>query len=176
MMRYAFGKSVARLANSPLWIAGVVALFAVSAGLFEFLIHRLVLRTGASPAAQSLLDAAIVGVAAAFAPLLVLLVVRERHRRVLEDLRRIAEVNHHVRNALQAIVYNEYLPRSEDTKKAVLAGVDRIDNILQELFPVVGDRSGDMGWKVVSISGARAYVPERRHRTKGHRDDSPGKT
>jgi len=175
MMRYAFGKSVAQLANSPLWITTVVGLFAISAGLFEFLIHRLVLRTGASPLAQSLLDAAIVGVAAAFAPLMVLLIVRERHRKVLDDLRRIAEVNHRVRNALQAIVYNEYLPRSEDTRKAVLGGVDRIDNILQELFPVVGDRTGDVGWKVVSISGARAFVPDRRRGKQDYRDENPGK-
>lgn len=165
-MRRGFEKAVAHVANSPFRIAMVVVLFGVSAGIVEFLIHTAVLRTSTSTVTQSLLAAALVGVAAAFAPLLILLAARERHRKVLDDLRKIAQVNHHVRNALQTIVYTEYLPRSEENRNAVLAGVDRIDDILKELFPVVGDRSGDIGWKVIRMNRTRAFAPDRRsHQT-----------
>jgi hypothetical protein len=162
-MRYAFEKKLAQVADSRLWIAAVVVLFGLSAGCLELLIHSLLLRTGASVLTQSLLDAAIVAIAAGFAPLFVLLGARERHQRVLDDLRKLAQLNHHVRNALQTIVYNEYSPKSEQHKDAVLAGVMRIDSILQELFPVVGDRSSDKGWKVIRIDRTRVYVPDRRH-------------
>ena len=163
-MRYAFERKLAQLADSRLWIAAVVVLFGVSAGFLEFLIHSLLLRTSASFLTQSLLDAAIVAIAAGFAPLLVLLGARERHQRVLDDLRKLSQLNHHVRNALQTIVYSEYLPKSEQHKDAVLAGVMRIDGILQELFPVLGDRHSDRAWKVIRIDRTKVYVPDRRHR------------
>lgn len=165
-MRYAFEKTVARLANSPFWIAIIVVLFGVSAGAFELFVHTAMVQTATSVLGQSVLDAAIVAVAASFAPLLFLLAARERHRKVADDLRKVAALNHHIRNALQGIVYNEYLPRSTEHKNEVLAGVDRIDSILQELFPVVGDRSGDTGWKVVRINGTRAFIPPDRRRNR----------
>jgi hypothetical protein len=163
-VRYTFEKAIAHLANSPLWVATIVILFGVSAAVFEFFIHVAIVITNTSPLAQAVLDAVIVGIAAGFAPLLILLVARERHRKVLEDLRKIAQLNHHVRNALQTIVYSEYLPRTEENRKAVLAGVDHIDTILQELFPVVGDRTDDLGWKVIRINQTKAFVPEDRRR------------
>jgi len=167
-VRPAFEKILSRVASSPTLIAMVVVLFGVSAGLLEYLIHTAVLRAAKSILAQTVMDAAFVGVAAAFAPLLLLLAARERRSRLLDDLRKIAEINHHVRNALQSIVYNEYLPRSDETRNAVMDGVSRIDGILRELFPVIGNRSDDTEWKVVRINGARAYVPERRLEDGGH--------
>ena len=161
-MRPAFERILSQVANSPARIATVVILFGVSAAALEYLIHSVALRAAKTVFAQAMVDAVFVGVAAAFAPLVLLLAARERHRRLLDDLRKIAEINHHVRNALQTIVYNEYLPRSDDTRNAVLDGVSRIDSILRELFPVLGNHSEDTGWKVVRINRARAYIPERR--------------
>ena len=157
-MRPAFERILSRVASSPILIATVVVLFSLSAALLEYLIHTTALWATKSVSTQAVMDAVLVGVAAAFAPLLLLLAARERRRRVLDDLRKIAEINHHVRNALQSIVYNQYLPRSDETRNAILDGVSRIDGILRELFPVVGNRSDDAGWKVVSINGTRAYA------------------
>jgi hypothetical protein len=141
----------------------VVVLFSLSAGLLELGIHTALMLTTTSPLINALTDAILVAIAAAFVPLLLLLAARERHRKLLDDLRKIAQLNHHVRNALQTIIYSEYLPRSEN-RKAVLEGVDRIDRILQELFPALGEREQDQGWKVVPMNRLRAFVPDDRRR------------
>jgi hypothetical protein len=74
-------------------------------------------------------------------------------------------LNHHVRNALQTIMYSEYLPDSEENRKVVLEGVERIGRILQELFPAVGERLEDKKWTVIQMNRVRAFVPDRRHRS-----------
>ena len=164
-MRHQFEKFIQALAGSPTRMALVVVLFGLSAGLLEFGIHTAVMQADASSYMQAMTDAAMVGLAAALAPFLVLLAARERHRKVLDDLRKIAQLNHHVRNALQTIMYSEYLPDSEENRKVVLEGVERIGRILQELFPAVGERVEDKRWKVIQMNRVRAFVPDRRHRT-----------
>jgi hypothetical protein len=164
-VRRQFEKSIQALAGSPTRIAFVVVLFGLSAGLLEFGIHTTVMQADVSLPMQAIADAAVVGFAAAFAPLLILLAARERHRKLLDDLRKIAQLNHHVRNALQMIMYSEYLPDSEENRKVVLEGVDRVGRILQELFPAVGERVEDKRWKVVQMNRVRAFVPDRRHRS-----------
>ncbi len=163
-MRHQFEKFIQALAGSPTRMALVVVLFGFSAGLLEFGIHTAVMQADASSYMQAMTDAAMVGLAAALAPFLVLLAARERHRKVLDDLRKIAQLNHHVRNALQTIMYSEYLPDSVENRKVVLEGVERIGRILQELFPAVGERLEDKRWKVIQLNHVRGFVPDRRHR------------
>jgi len=65
---------------------------------------------------------------------------QRRHRAILEKVRIIAGMNHHVRNALQAI---SYVPYTEQEKqiKMVEESVQRIEWALREILP--GDpRSG----------------------------------
>jgi len=164
-VRYQFERSVRALAGSPTRIGLVAILFGLSAGLLEFIIHAVIMQAEASPRVQAIIGAALVGIAAAFAPLLFLLAARERRRKVLDDLRKISQLNHHVRNALQTIIDSEYLPDSDENRKAVLEGADRIGRVLQELFPAVGERIEDKRWKVIQIDGVRAFVPDRRHRS-----------
>jgi hypothetical protein len=164
-VRYLFEKSIQALAGSPALIALVVFLFGLSAGLLEFVIHTAIVQAGVSPREQAMIDAAVVGFAAACAPLLVLFAARERRRKLLDDLRKIAQLNHHVRNALQTIIYSEYLPSSEEKRQVIMEGADRIGRILQELFPAVGERVEDKRWKVIQINHVRAFVPDRRHRS-----------
>jgi hypothetical protein len=164
-VRDQFEKSIHALAGSPTLIALVVFLFGLSAGLLEFLIHTAVAQAGISPREQAMISAVVVGFAAACAPLLALLAARERRRKLLDDLRKIAQLNHHVRNALQTIIYSEYLPSSEVKRQVIMEGADRIGRILQELFPAVGERVEDKRWKVIQINHVRAFVPDRRHRS-----------
>ncbi len=163
-MRHRYEKSVQALAGSPTRIALVVVLSGLFAGLLEFGIYTAVTQADASPRIQAMTDALLVGLAAALVPFLILLAARERHQKVLDDLRKIAQLNHHVRNALQTIMYSEYLPDSEENRKVVLEGVERIGRILQELFPAVGERVEDKRWKVVQMNRVRGFVPDRRHR------------
>lgn len=163
-MQSQFEKFLQALALSPMRIALVVILFGLSAGVLEFAIHLAVMQAGVSPLVEATIAATLVALAAALLPLLVLLTARERHRKVLDDLRKIAQLNHHVRNALQTIMYSEYLPDSEANRTVVLEGVDRVGRILQELFPAVGERVEDKKWKVIQINRVRAFIPDRRRR------------
>ena len=164
-MRDQFERFLQALAVSTRRIVAVVILFGISAGLLEFAIHIAVVQARVSPPVQALINAGLVALAAALFPLLLLLTARARRRRVLDDLRRIAQLNHHVRNALQTILYSEYLPDSEANRKIILEGVDRVGRILQELFPAVGERVEDERWKVVQINRVRGFVPDRRQRS-----------
>ena len=59
---------------------------------------------------------------------------RRRSQQLRQKLQIIAEMNHHVRNALQVIKYSQYI-QSGDQMQQVLAAVDRIDWALREVLP-----------------------------------------
>ena len=165
-MREQFERTIGAVTSSPLRIAAVVGVFAISAGLLEYLIHTSVMQTNISPQAQAIIDAVLVCGAAALAPLLLLLAARDR-RRVLDDLRRIAQLNHEVRNALQVIFYGEYESAATPTehRTAILGSVEQIDTTLRQLFPVIGNRADDKS-RVhhLKINNVSAFVPNRRRR------------
>jgi hypothetical protein len=65
--------------------------------------------------------------------------LRERRVKVLREVTTITELNHNVRNALQAIQYATHLSPDRTQIEIVTSAVERIDNILRELFPVLGE-------------------------------------
>jgi hypothetical protein len=149
-VRYQFEKALLWILCSPLRVTTAIVLFGASACLMEYLIYLAVTTSSALsalPSAQALANAVILGFFAAFFGLLVLTAARERHHKVQDDLRRIAELNHQVRNALQVIVYGEYSPDTSQRRSAVLAGVEKIEGTLRELFPLVGERTDDRPWE-----------------------------
>jgi hypothetical protein len=74
-----------------------------------------------------------------------LLGARARRIAVLEHVRKVAELNHNIRNALQIILASQYVSteRTDSDRKLVVESVERIDTTLQHLFPVVGERKSD---------------------------------
>lgn len=144
-MRPQFELVLLSIVGSPGRTAAAAVLFGVSAGLLEYLVH-LVVRT-LQPQLQVIGDAFILGILASFFVAVIAAAARERHYKVKDDLRRIAEINHQVRNALQVIVYGEYSPESAQHRPAVLAGVAKIEAALKELFPLVGERADDRPWE-----------------------------
>src|SRR5262249_55290997 len=79
----------------------------------------------------SVIDDVVVGV---ITGLFVFAYEQQQHRAVLNKIRVIAEMNHHVRNALQAITYAPY---AEQAKQIPLieASVQRIQWALREILP-----------------------------------------
>jgi hypothetical protein len=65
--------------------------------------------------------------------------LRERRVKVVQEVKTIAELNHNIRNALQAIQYAKYASSDQEQVEIVTSAVERIDNILKELFPVLGE-------------------------------------
>jgi len=88
------------------------------------------------------LDAAVAAALSAVIVHTLLTLFRDRKRRVLVYMRQVEELNHHVRNAVQALV----LQFAANTKEEILAkeiydAVHRIDAALKTAFPIVGERS-----------------------------------
>ena len=53
----------------------------------------------------------------------------------LARLQVIAELNHHVRNALEVISLSAYITRDEEAIRRIMEGVNRIDWALREILP-----------------------------------------
>ncbi len=66
--------------------------------------------------------------------------VRQRRLRVVDDVAKVASLNHNVRNALQAIQYAAHLSVGRNEMQIIDDAVERIDDTLRDLFPVVGSQ------------------------------------
>jgi hypothetical protein len=58
-----------------------------------------------------------------------------RHKAMLRQMQVIAEMNHHVRNALQPILYSPYLKEQADQVRIIQQGTERIQWALKEVLP-----------------------------------------
>ena len=67
--------------------------------------------------------------------LLVFAYEQQRYRAAMEKIRIIAEMNHHVRNALQAIICCNVLPEQEKQVKLIAESVTRIEWALRKVLP-----------------------------------------
>jgi branched-subunit amino acid transport protein len=167
-VRLQFEKVLVSIVLSPLRTAIAVFLFGVSTLLLEYIVHLAVTRLRLPAQVQAFADSLILGILAAIFALIVLTAARTRHHKIRDDLKRIAELNHQVRNALQIIVYGEYSPSAVEHRQAVLAGVEKIEAALRELFPLVGERTDDRPWethnraRMAAHNPLKVHLPERR--------------
>ncbi len=60
---------------------------------------------------------------------------RERRKMVEQRLQTIAEMNHHIRNALQIITYATFSQKQEDSFELIRTSVERIEWSLREVLP-----------------------------------------
>jgi hypothetical protein len=65
--------------------------------------------------------------------------IQQRYQAMLERLWRIVELNHHIRNALQVIAYNNVPERSERAIQQVNGEIVRIEAVLREVSVALGD-------------------------------------
>jgi hypothetical protein len=72
----------------------------------------------------ALIDDLLVGIVAGA---MVFAYERHQHKLVLARMRVIAEMNHHVRNALQPIIYSPYLKEQAEQVKIIQEGTRRIE-------------------------------------------------
>jgi hypothetical protein len=73
----------------------------------------------------------------AFAAVLfkLMLAARARHRKVVQQLRTIAEMNHEIRNALEEIQLTVHLTHNEQVIQNIHGAVQRIEWALREILP-----------------------------------------
>ena len=67
--------------------------------------------------------------------LVVFLYERRRERELVRKLQIIELMNHHVRNALQPIIYSPYLKEQAEQVKTIQEGTRRIEWALREVLP-----------------------------------------
>jgi hypothetical protein len=84
--------------------------------------------------------------------------IREREKQeVLEDrLARVADVNHHVRNALSVVVFYGKQSGNEHAARLVQEAVDRIEWTLREVLPKGWNIDGIVAEKLIIKSKAAA--------------------
>jgi hypothetical protein len=113
-------------------IAVGITLFVV--GVAKFLIVLLLLDIGVARAVLQVQDAILMGGLAAALVWVLLAAVEVRQKQVQQQIRVVADLNHHLRNALTIILASEYLRESEKAT-AILESVERIDTTLRLLLP-----------------------------------------
>lgn len=65
--------------------------------------------------------------------------VQKRYQELLDRLERIAGLNHHIRNALQVIAYNNALQQTRPEIKQVTGQIARIESVLSEVSKALGE-------------------------------------
>lgn len=135
-MRAILARAVAFILQSPLRIGLAVLSATFLIGLFEFAVARWLIEIHLSPNLHCAVQAATPALGAGFALWLILLGLMDRRRMIEDELRRVAELNHHLRNALEVIVLAHHSVADREHQAMVLECVKRIDQKLRELFPV----------------------------------------
>lgn len=110
------------------------ALFAVAAFLVAELMHHLLVPDFGPFRERIVAEGASALILGTLAAKLLHGAYRARQH-ALARLQIIAEVNHHVRNALEVISLSAYITRDEEAICRIMEGVNRIDWALREILP-----------------------------------------
>jgi len=111
------------------------ALYSFGLGFGIFLLGvtlRTLLDNLAVSGITALVDDLLIGI---LAGVLVFAYERHQHKLILERMRIISEMNHHVRNALQPIIYSPYLQEQAEQVRTIQEGTRRIEWALREVLP-----------------------------------------
>ncbi len=137
---HSVGKNESALQSFPAyrWKLALVALFAavavflISVGIDWLVLHEHEPRRVALEASDC-----VAGVIAGSLVFRVLQYEQDRRRQLRHRLEVIAEMNHHVRNALQVISFSAYSYADQQQLAAVKESVGRIQWALKEILPKV---------------------------------------
>jgi hypothetical protein len=125
----------------------------------KFLLVRSLLSMGVPRELLQAQDAIIAGALTAALVWALLIAERVRRRQEEEQIRVVADLNHHLRNALEIIFGSEYLRESEKAT-AILESVKRIDTALQVLL-AQPPAPGAGRWRKVAM---RVHAAEERRK------------
>ena len=117
----------------------------LSGGVLDWFVTRQYL-----PRISLMLAGAAVSLAVELLVFQLLTDIQERYQAMVGRLRRVVELNHHIRNALQVIAYHNVPERSERAIQQVNAEVVRIESVLREVSAALGDHA-DLPAAIVPI-------------------------
>jgi hypothetical protein len=143
-----FGRPSLQISSRPPWFAIISrmqrALVGVAVGTFIFLSGGVLdwfVTRQYLPTMSLMLGGVVVALAVGLLVFQVLTDIQERYQAVLDQLQRIAELNHHIRNALQVIAYYNVPERDERAIKQVNAEIVRIELVLREVSVALGEHA-----------------------------------
>ena len=118
--------------SSLLGAAGVMIAF----GAFDYFADATMLQFDIPAELHAAAQATFVGIGAGVAALGFLLARGERRKRVREELLRIGELNHRLRNSLELIADAHHDSVDAQHKRMMMEAIDSMNRALKDLFPV----------------------------------------
>jgi hypothetical protein len=106
----------------------------LSGGVLDWFVSRQYL-----PRISLMLGGAAIALAVGLLVFQLLTDIQERYTAMLDRLRRIAELNHHVRNALQVIAYHYAIERAGPAAADLRHQIERIESALREISAALGE-------------------------------------
>ncbi len=128
----------------------VAAAVFLSGGVLDWFVTRQYL-----PRISLMLAGAAVSSAVGLLVFQILTDIEKRYRGLLDRMRRIVELNHHIRNALQVIAYNNVPERTVPAVQQVTAQLARIESVLREVSAALGERAGSPTNAIVSVTDGK---------------------
>ena len=115
----------------------LVLAIAVIASTIEYILHIAIFTYVPHEGVGRLLDSLTIGLVIAIITIIEIKAVQQRRNKVMDDMRVVRELNHHVRNALQIISYAARVPETKQQVAIIDESIARIDSTLKELFPTI---------------------------------------
>jgi hypothetical protein len=129
------GNFLVETTDDALGRALLVYAIALLAGLIVFAADFVVELLAPNHASEYL--ALIIGASFGIITFIEIQAVQQRRRKVFDDVRSVAALNHNVRNALQSIQYAAHLAPPSQHLEIINESVRRIDETLRDLFPAI---------------------------------------
>ncbi len=133
-MFHRLGALIGHVSDSASQTKRAMLMGVLATGLMEFAFHAGLARLGASALTDAIIDAALTGIFFGLVLWSFLTAIGARRMRVRQDIERIAELNHEIRNALQIIADSQFDAESR-RREMILESVSRIDVVLKRIFP-----------------------------------------
>lgn len=125
--------SIASSNARRIWLTAIGA--TVLFGLFDFDVSYTVIETSLSTEMKASLQAIIVGTGAGIATWFCLRALLQRRTMINEELYRVGELNHTIRNSLNIIVLAQHNETDQAHREMILDCTRQIDQKLKQLFP-----------------------------------------
>lgn len=132
------GEFIGRISDRLDSLVAASCMVAIAFWFFDYSLEIELAESGVRPEVHAELLALLVGLGAGFAAFALLLSRRERRRMIYDELRRVAELNHQLRNALEIIADAHYIAENETHRRLILETVESMDTNLKQLFPALG--------------------------------------
>ncbi len=131
------GNFIGRLSDSRRHIAITALVFIIFFGFVDYLVDYAMIVAGVDDKLHSALQATIVGVIAGITVYLLLRARGERRRVINDEIDRVVELNHSLRNSLEIIAHSHYVTSEEVRKTMLLETAQKMSDKLTELFPTM---------------------------------------